>query len=94
MHPLTIVTGILLGSAASIAAGLSVVMLMFFLLSGKHPQLSAEIGPLSISTLIFLAMTAICAASFIGLVKERRWWWAPQAGMWAGLALIVLYYLP
>lgn len=58
MQPLTVVTGILRGSAASIA------------------------------------MTGICAASFIGLVNERRWWWIPQAGIWAGLGLIVLYYLP
>jgi uncharacterized membrane protein len=94
MHPLTVVTGIMLGSAAAIAVGLAVVMLMFFLLSGKHPQLSAELGPLVTSTLIFLAMTAICAASFISLVKQRPWWWIPQAGMWGGLGLIVLYYLP
>jgi uncharacterized membrane protein len=94
MHPLTVVTGIMLGSATAIAVGLAVVMLMFFLLSGKHPQLSAELGPLVTSTLIFLAMTAICAASFIALVKQRRWWWIPQAGMWGGLGLIVLYYLP
>ena len=94
MHPLTVVTGIMLGSAASIAVGLSVVMLMFFLLSGRHPQLSAEVGSLVGNTLIFLAMTAICAASFIGLVKQRRWWWIPQAAMWGGLGLVVLYYLP
>lgn len=94
MHPLTVVTGIILGSAAAIAAGLAVVMLMFLLLSGQHPQLSSELGPLATSTLIFLAMTAICAASFISLVKQRHWWWIPQAGMWGGLGLIVLYYLP
>jgi len=94
MHPLTVVTGILLGSAASIAAGLAVVMLLFFLLEGKHPQLSAEIGALAVNTLIFLGMTLICAASFIGLVKHRSWWWLPQAGMWASLGLTVLYYLP
>jgi hypothetical protein len=39
-------------------------------------------------------MTVICAASFIGLVKSRRWRWAAQGLMWAGLALVVLYYLP
>lgn len=94
MHPLTVVTGILLGSAASIALGLSVVMLMFFLLSGKHPQLASEVAPLTASTVIFLGMTVICAASFISLVKQLRWWWVPQAAMWAGLGLVVLYYLP
>jgi uncharacterized membrane protein len=94
MHPLTVVTGIMLGSATAIAVGLAVVMLMFLLLSGKHPHLSAELGPLVTNTLIFSAMTAISAASFISLVKKRHWWWIPQAGMWVGLGLIVLYYLP
>lgn len=94
MHPMTVVTGILLGSSAAIAAGLAVVVLIFFLLSGEHPRLSAEIGILLTSTGIFLGMTAVCAASFISLVKQLRWWWIPQAGMWAGLGLVVLYYLP
>lgn len=94
MQPLAVITGILLGSAASIAAGLAVVMFMFFLLSGDHPQVGAEIRPLVTNTLIFLGMTVICAASFIGLIKERRWWWIPQTGMWAGLGLVVIYYLP
>lgn len=94
MHPMTIVTGILLGSSAAIAAGLAVVVLIFFLLAGEHPRLSAEIGPLLTSTGIFLGMTAVCAASFISLLKELRWWWIPQAGMWGGLGLVVLYYLP
>jgi hypothetical protein len=94
MQPLTVVTGILLGSSAAIAAGLAVVVLIFFLLSSEHPRLGAEIGILLANTGIFLAMTVICAASFISLVKQRRWWWLPQAGMWAGLALVVLYYLP
>lgn len=94
MHPLTVVTGILLGSAASIALGLSVVMLMFFILSGEHPRLYTELGPLAISTSIFLGMTAICAASFISLLLRYSWWWLAQAGMWLGLALVVLYYLP
>ncbi|HRP88152.1 MAG TPA: hypothetical protein PLS34_11640, partial [Gammaproteobacteria bacterium] len=68
-------TGILLGSSAAIAAGLAVVVLIFLLLSGEHPRLGAEIGMLLASTGIFLGMTAVCAASFISLVKQLRWWW-------------------
>lgn len=94
MNPLTVVTGIMLGSAASIAVGLSVVVLIFFLLSGDHPQVSAEIGSLVTSAVMFLAMTVVCAASFISLVKNLSWWWMPQIGMWAGLALVVVYFLP
>jgi hypothetical protein len=94
MHPLTVVTGILLGSAASIAAGLAVVVFIFFLLRGEHPRLGEEISLLLTNTVMFLAMTAVCAASFISLLKDSRWWWIPQACMWAGVGLIVLYYIP
>ena len=94
MNPLTVVTGIMLGSAASIAAGLGVVVLIFILLSGDHPQVSAEIGALVTSAALFLAMTIVCAASFISLLKNLSWWWISQIGMWAGLGLIVLYFLP
>ncbi|MGD9386839.1 MAG: hypothetical protein PVI87_01285 [Gammaproteobacteria bacterium] len=94
MHPLTVVTGILLGSAASIAVGLLVVLFMFFLLSEEHPQVTGEMGSLVTNAGLFLAMTIVCAASFIGLVKQRRWWWLPQLVMWGGLGLLVLYYLP
>lgn len=94
MSPLTVVTGIMLGSAASIAVGLSVVMLIFVLLSGEHPQVSAEISSLVTSAVMFLAMTVVCAASFISLVKNLSWWWISQLGMWVGLGLIVVYFLP
>jgi hypothetical protein len=68
---------------------------LFSPVAEKHPQLSDELSLLLTSTLMFLAMTAICAASFISSGKSiRRWWWIPQAGMWGGLGLIVLYYHP
>lgn len=94
MQPLTVITGILLGTSASIGAGLAVVLLLFFILADEHPRLAAEFAPLLTSTGIFVGMTAICAASFIGLVRNRRWKWAAQGLMWSGLLLVVLYYLP
>ncbi|MEJ2516239.1 MAG: hypothetical protein P8080_10160 [Gammaproteobacteria bacterium] len=94
MQPLTVVTGILLGTAASITAGLSVVLLIYFLLAGEHPRLEAEFRPLIASTAIFTAMTIICATSFIGLIRQSRWRWLSQAIMWSGVVLTVFYYLP
>ena len=94
MQPLTIVTGILLGSSASIALGLVVVLFIFVLLSGEHPRLKGELDSLLVSTGIFVSMTAICAASFVGLLRRRTWRWAAQAAMWVGVALVVVYFLP
>ncbi|KPK58079.1 MAG: hypothetical protein PVI25_03630 [Gammaproteobacteria bacterium] len=94
MQPLTVITGILLGTSASIAAGLAVVMLLFFILADEHPRLATEFGPLLVSTSIFLIMTMLCGASFLGLIREARWRWVAQTGMWLGLVLTVMYYLP
>lgn len=94
MRPLAIINGILLGSAASIAVGLGVVLLLFFLLIDDHPRLAAEYPSLVDSTLIFLGLTAVCAFSFVGLIRHWRTRWLAQAAMWIGLAMVVLYYLP
>ncbi len=94
MRPLTIITGILLGSAASIAVGLAVVLLLFFLLIDEHPRLADEYPALVSSTFVFLALTVVCAISFLGLIRNWRWRWLAQAAMWSGVVLVVLYYLP
>jgi hypothetical protein len=94
LRPLTVINGILLGSAASIAAGLLVVLLLFYLLVDEHPRLAEEFPALVSSTLIFLGLTAVCAFSFVGLLKQWRTRWLGQALMWGGLALVVFYYLP
>lgn len=94
MQPLTIITGVLLGTAVSIAAGLTVVLFLFFVLADEHPRLASEFPSLIASTGIFLVMTAICALSFLGLLRERPWRWFAQVAMWAGLVCLVLYYSP
>jgi hypothetical protein len=94
MQPLAIITGILLGTCAAIAAGLTVVLFLFFVLVDDHPRLAVEFGPLRSSTAIFVIMTAICAVSFVGLIRRRPWRWAAQSAMWTGLVLTLMYYLP
>lgn len=94
MQPLTVITGILLGTSAAIAAGLTVVMLIFFILADEHPRLATEFGPLTVSTTIFLVMTMLCGASFLGLVRRAPWRWVAQTAMWVGVVLTVMYYLP
>ncbi len=94
MQPLAIITGILMGTSAAIAASLSVVSFLFFLLGDEHPRLDAEFRPLMISTAIFLALTGLCAAGFLGVVKNKRWRWPAQAVMWVAIAAVVFYYLP
>jgi hypothetical protein len=94
MHPLTVISGVILGSCLSIAVSLTVVSIIFLILGGKYPQLQHEFEPLLKSVLLFISMTAISGWSFWTLVKNRREKWLGQAAMWLGLAGIAFYYWP
>lgn len=94
MRPLTMVTGILLGSCAAITISLALVLVVFLLLGDEHPRLQHEFRPLLSSMLIFLGMTAISAASFYSLLTAHRGRYAAQALMWLGLLGTAWYFWP
>jgi hypothetical protein len=94
MRPLTVLIGIVLGSAASITFGLGAVLIVFSVLAGEHPDLSHELPQLVGSLVAFAALTAASAGSFLGQVKARRWrGWAHLATT-ACLGVLVLLYWP
>ena len=92
MRPLTVITGILLGSSLAITVSLAAVLVVFLILGDDYPRLQHEFSPLLSSMLIFLGMTTISAMSFYALLINHtaRWW--GQALMWSGLAAISWYY--
>lgn len=94
MRPLTVITGILLGSCLSIMLSLSAVMLIFLILEDQHPRLGHELQGLGVSLMIFTAMTMITAVSFYGLVREHPLRWLAQVVMWLGLLATGHYYWP
>ena len=94
MRPLTVVTGILLGSCFAIAVSLGAVMIVFLILGDDYPRLQYEFRPLSHSLLIFTGMTAVAALSFFTLVKNHARWLLAQLLLWACLAATVMYFLP
>ncbi|MBT8098964.1 MAG: hypothetical protein KJO82_04400 [Gammaproteobacteria bacterium] len=94
MRPLTVVTGILLGSCLSIAVSLSAVLVVYALLADDYPRLQHEFRPLLTSLLIFFVMTAIAASSFYALLKNHPAWPLGQLGLWLGLAASSWYYWP
>jgi len=94
MRPLTVITGIVLGSCLSISFSLAAVLLIFHILSDDYPRLSHEYAPLLVTFGIFTVMTAICAASFYALVKDHKARWISQAVMWSGLLSVGRYYWP
>ena len=92
MKPLTVVTGIILGSCLSIALSLAAVLLMFLVLGEEYPRVEYEFGALTVSLGIFVCMTAVSAMSFYSLLIQHRFRVPAQLAMWLGLALTGLYY--
>jgi len=94
MRPLTVITGILLGSCLAITVSLAAVLLVFLVLGDDYPRVQHEFKPLLSSVVIFFGMTIISATSFYALlINHRARWWA-QFLMWAGVAGTTWYYLP
>ena len=94
MRPLTMITGILLGSCFAIFVSLAMVLIVFLVLGDDHPRLQHEFRPLLSSMIIFLGMTIISAGSFYTLVIEHRARLLAQALMWGSLAATIAYYWP
>jgi hypothetical protein len=94
MRPFTVLIGIVLGSAASISFGLGSVLIVFLILAGKHPDLSAELPQLLLSLLAFGLLTAVSAGSFVGQAKGRSWRGWAHAATLVTLAGVVLLYWP
>ena len=85
MQPLTILTGVVLGSAAATTFALTATLVVFLVLAGEHPQFKAELPLLAVYSAVFALLTALAAVSFVALLKQRpRRAWA-QLVMWAAV---------
>jgi len=93
-RPFTVLLGIILGTLFSIAFGLAVVSLVFWLLKDEEPRVAAEFGSLLLSTGIFTLLSVFAGASFYGSLRRRAWRYACLAALWAGLFLAGQYYWP
>ncbi|MCC7258229.1 MAG: hypothetical protein IT486_07635 [Gammaproteobacteria bacterium] len=94
MHPFAALLGIVSGSLVSLAFGLAVVLLVFWLLRNDHPQFSGELPEVARGALIFSALAVTSALAFFGTIRGKRWRYVPLFFLWGGLALAALYYWP
>ena len=92
MRPLTVLTGIILGSSAATTFGLAATLVVFVVLSGEHPQFRSELPLLAVYLAIFVGLTALAGASFIGLARQRPWRRWAQAALWAALCILATVY--
>jgi hypothetical protein len=94
MGPLGFLTGVVLGSAVSIAGVLAMVLIVFLAVSSDHPALVQEYGPLLRAVVLFAVLAGVAGLAFTGLQTNRPWRWAAQGAMWATLAAIAWSYWP
>ena len=94
MRPLTVITGILLGSCLAITVSLAAVLLVFLILGDDYPRVEHEFRPRRSRGSIFFGMTIISALSFYALLINHRARWLGQLLMWAGVAATTWYFLP
>jgi hypothetical protein len=92
VRPLTVLTGIVLGSAAATTFGLAATLVVFLVLSGETPQFNEELPLLAGYLAIFVALTALAALSFVGQARERPWRGWAQLAMWGALAGVAALY--
>ena len=94
MKPLGFLTGIVLGSATSVALVLGMVVVIFALTGNQQAAVGREVPGLLVSVALFTVLAAAAATAFVGLQRERPWRWLAQVAMWLAMASIGWYYLP
>jgi hypothetical protein len=94
MRPLTVLIGIVMGSAVSLAVGLLLTWIVLLFLPEYSEQTAAERGPLALAIAIFGLIAAAAATSFYGEIRERRWRFLAHAATTVLLSLAVWTYWP
>jgi len=87
MHPLAVLTGIVLGSAVSITIALTLTLVVFLMLPEYASRIGEEFPPLLRALGGSTLLALLAAAAFLGEVKQRPWRRAAQATLWGVLAV-------
>ena len=94
MRPLTIITGIVMGSSVAISLGLVVAIIVYLAIGLDEPRVKAEFLATVNSIGPFIVLTIASAASFVTMLKTHRFRWACQLMMWGGVVLIGYRFWP
>ncbi|HKT73792.1 MAG TPA: hypothetical protein VJQ47_12950 [Steroidobacteraceae bacterium] len=94
MRPFTVLLGIAMGSAVSLAVGLAMTGIVIALLPQAAARFAPERGPLLLAIAIFTLLSAATATSFYGELRSRSWRLAAHLATGAALALAIGVYWP
>ncbi len=94
MRPLTVLIGIVMGSAFSLALGLALTWLVLLFMPEHAERFAGEQAPLARAIGLFGIMAAVSAASFYAEIRLRSWRHAAHASTLAMLGLAAWVYWP
>jgi hypothetical protein len=94
MKPLTVLLGIVMGSAVALAVCLGMTGVVFLLLPEYSARLAGEHAPLLKGLLWSWSLAGVSAASFFGELRHRPWRHLPHGVLLILLALLGWLYWP
>jgi uncharacterized membrane protein AbrB (regulator of aidB expression) len=94
MKPLTVLLGIVLGSALALAVSLAMTGVVFMLLPEYSARLQGEKLPLLKALAWSWSIAALAGASFIGELRGQAWRLPAQALLVLLLAMLAWRYWP
>jgi hypothetical protein len=94
LTPFTAILGVITGSLVSLAFGLGVTLVVFFVLRDENPRFSTELPELVRAAAMFGALAGLSWVCFIGTLKGRQWRHWCLSALWVGLLLAGWYYWP
>jgi hypothetical protein len=94
MRPMTVLVGIIMGSAIALTLSLTMSAIVFALLPEYSARLASERWPLFKGLLWAWSLTAFSGASFLGELRGRRWRYGTEIVLAAMLTALVWMYWP
>ena len=88
MHPLSVLLGIVLGSAVSITVALVLTLVVFLMLPEFADRIGEEFPPLLLTLAGSALITVVSAFGFYGELRETAWRRVPQVALALLLTLI------
>jgi hypothetical protein len=92
--PFTAILGVITGSLVSLAFGLGVTLLVFFVLRDENLRFSSELPELFRAVAMFWVLAGIAWIGFVQTLRHSRRRHATLALLWVGILLVGWYYWP
>jgi VIT1/CCC1 family predicted Fe2+/Mn2+ transporter len=94
MRPLSVLIGIVMGSAIALTVSLTMSGIVYLLLPEYYGRLASERLPLLRGLLWSWGLAAVSVTCFIGELRGRRWRFGPELLLAAMIAVLLYTYWP